>query len=619
MNVFVKKKDSRSFWNIITDIGEFNAEPLIKENAFCADDGILRVVSDITEDKNGVFKRNGNIKNISDKSLSINALSSRFTFDGGEYEVYTQYNSWQNESMGGWQELVTSVSARCKSVRNSFNAAPFVVLWSKQANRGVAFHINAFSSWEMRISRRYAEGISTYVEVEMGINSEGLSLELTPGDEIALPEIIYYEVFNKTDLDCWKLHSFLHTNYPRREMPVIYNSWLYKFDRFSYKNIMIQIKKAAEIGVEYFVVDAGWFGEGENWGDMRGDWEENKSFGFRGRMKEVADAVRDFGMKFGFWLEPECASLEANAPKEHPEYYLMGNGSYFIDFANPDAFKYIFDKTCELIERFDAKFVKFDFNADLEFDVYYSGFTSYFEGYVRFIKDLHRRFPDLYTENCASGGMRMTLRDGMLYDSFWLSDNQCPYYGVEIFKNSLLRLAPQWIESWLSIASARKIAPVYASYEQSDKIIACGDAVWDNVRGVSQSWINGFLTSSPVGLSFDLTAISDEVFNNLKKYIEKFKSKREFWKKAVCHILTDTDTMLVLEFRDEEFSEIELVVFSKKTLQNNICVYPIVDGASTYACSNGNVRAGWDIVKNGIDFEIGKSFDTCFMTLTKNI
>ncbi len=102
MNVFVKKKDSRSFWNIITDIGEFNAEPLIKENAFCADDGILRVVSDITADKNGVCKRNGNVKNISDKSISLNALSSRFTFDGGEYEVYTQYNSWQNESMGGW-------------------------------------------------------------------------------------------------------------------------------------------------------------------------------------------------------------------------------------------------------------------------------------------------------------------------------------------------------------------------------------------------------------------------------------------------------------------------------------------------------------------------------------
>ena len=35
--------------------------------------------------------------------INMNCLMSKFLYDGGEYEVYTQCNTWQNESCGGWQ------------------------------------------------------------------------------------------------------------------------------------------------------------------------------------------------------------------------------------------------------------------------------------------------------------------------------------------------------------------------------------------------------------------------------------------------------------------------------------------------------------------------------------
>lgn len=598
MKVYKLTKSADQLWNIKGSFGEFDAEVKSDVDAFYAENGYISVNAKILKYDNGVCVRKGSVKNISDQEVVLSSLSSKFTFDGGEYEVYSQANSWQNESEGGWQTLTTSVSAFSKSIRNASGAAPFMVLWSNQQNRGTAFHLKAYSAWEMKISRVYMSGEATCIEAEMGIYNQDISLKLGAGQEIELPEIIYYEVLNKTDMDCFKLHSFLNKMYPRRELPVIYNSWLYKFDRFTYDDILNQIKKAKELGVEYFVIDAGWFGEGDNWWPARGDWDENLTFGFRGRMAEIAEQVRKNGMKFGFWLEPECASKTAEIVRKHPDYFVEGKDSCFIDFANEEAKCYIFNKTCELIDRFGAEYVKFDFNADLNYDKYGTGFTAYFKGHNDYIKKLRQRYPNLYIENCASGGMRMTLRDGELFDGFWPTDNQSPYYSLRIFKDTLLRMPPQWLNGWISVRSAQKFSYAYGTDEMADKLFATNDATWTDVVSVSFDFLEGFMKGRSVALSFDLTLLSEDVFEKLKAYISEFKNERDFWKNAVCHILVDTKTMLVLEFRNVDFSKIEIVVFTGKSKQDNICIYPVLDKDAQYEM-DGKAISG-----NGIDIPI---------------
>ena len=109
--------------------------------------------------------------------------------------------------------------------------------------------------------------------------------------------------------------------------------------------------------------------------------------------------------------------------------------------------------------------------------------------------------------------------------------------------------------------------------------------MWDSITGVHNSFLKGFLTGGPIGLSFDLTSLSENSFEELREFIAEFKSKRDFWKDAVCHILTDTESMLVLEFRNSDFSKIELVVFTHKMMQTNIRVYPWVDTQLKYQIS----------------------------------
>lgn len=618
MNLFVKNQRADNLWRLLGSFGRFDTETTVQNDSFSAQNDAIQAVSHITRYENGVCVRRGSVKNISSRPQTLNTLASRFTLNGGEYQVYTQCNAWQNESQGNWQPLITSVSAKSESVRTASGAAPFAVLWSEQENRGTAFHLIPNSAWEITVLRDYLPGENSQIQVELGVLKDALALELQPGEEIPLPEILYYEVCSRTDLDCWKLHSYMNRQYPVKRMPVVYNSWLYKFDRFTYDDIILQAEKAAELGVEYFVIDAGWFGEGAAWWPARGDWEENQTFGFRGRMAEAARKIRDMGIKFGFWLEPECASQDSKIVQSHPEYFVKGEGdSCFLDFANPDAVTYIYEKTCSLVDRYGAEYMKFDFNADLEYDKYNTGFLSYYRGMHTFLQKLRERYPDLYIQNCASGGMTMTLSEAMRYDSFWPTDNQSPYASLRIFKDTLLRMPFQRIDSWLSVASAENFSYVYETGELTEKLFATNDATWSNVVSVEDSFVEAFLKGRVMGLSLDLTRLSDRFFAKLKEIIKQFKTDREFYSRCVCRILADTETMLVLQYSDEQAQRAEILVFSHKCKQDSICVHPVVDKNCSYILNDVIEKTAAQIQQTGIEIPVAMPYTVSVVRLQK--
>ena len=93
-------------------------------------DGVISNKSDTYEiactyekDEYGVFTRKDVFKNVSDAPIRVNSLKSRFIFPGDEYQVYTQFNNWQHENTGRWQDLVTSISVSSASTRLTIAAA----------------------------------------------------------------------------------------------------------------------------------------------------------------------------------------------------------------------------------------------------------------------------------------------------------------------------------------------------------------------------------------------------------------------------------------------------------------------------------------------------------------
>lgn len=124
MNLFWQKT-VHDWWRVITDRGDVFGRPTFDKDevSFASDNCKLHTT--IQRDESGLTCRVDTVTNASDKPLHLNCLNVRFVLDGGEYEVYTQYNAWQNESLGTWHPVVTEVTASSESFRTCFGATPF--------------------------------------------------------------------------------------------------------------------------------------------------------------------------------------------------------------------------------------------------------------------------------------------------------------------------------------------------------------------------------------------------------------------------------------------------------------------------------------------------------------
>ena len=562
------------------------------------------VKTEYKADDFGVFRLSGVFS--AKEDIILRNLDMRLNLGGGEFEVYTQYNGWQNESVGKWQSLNTSVLAEGKYSRTSSGANPFMAIWNRQTNRGMAFHLLPDFAWEMKASYEISGGECADALVEIGINKENLSISLKKGESIKTPDIILYEFENKPDMDCYKLHNWWHNNYSKKPVPITYNTWLSNFDKISYENVNKQIGIASRLGVEYFVIDAGWFGKGDNWWDSRGDWSENLTGGLCGRMIDISNEVREQNMKFGLWFEIESASPNSEIVKKHPEFFIIRDDLCFLDFANENACRYIIEAVSRNVEKYGIEYIKFDYNQDMRYDDGGRAFIDYFKGYFNTIKELKTKYPGIFFENCASGGQRMNLRNCACFDGFWPSDNESPYEQLRIFKDTVLRLPPQYFDRWVTITSTENFEPVYEN-QDTEKILACNDATWGGIVGVHKSFLCGFLTGGQVGISCDLTKLSEDLILTFKTHISKIKEERDFWNNAVCRILAGTDDILALEYSDMEFNEIKIEVFYFKTRQNKVVVYPKLNEAKKYRL-NDEIITGGDIAKDGIEVPIAGNY-----------
>ena len=243
-----------------------------------------------------------------------------------------------------------------------------------------------------------------------------------------------------------------------------------------------------------------------------------------------------------------------------------------------------------------------------------SAFLKYLSGYYSFIRRLKSEYPNIYIESCASGGMRTNLSLCRDFDSVWFSDNQSVNEGLRIYKDTVLRMPPQMIEKWAVIRSLPGI-PDYNS-DNHERIISTNDATWEFTESVHISTLKAFLLGGPVGFSCDLNSISQSTLDELSEFVKQYKQDRDFWKTAVCRILTDTDSMLVLQYGDIDFNKIVLAVVCGKTQQRNVCVYPKTDICSEYRIGD-EVVSGADISDRGLNIPLIGNNKTVFRIAEK--
>lgn len=560
------------------------------------ENGALRLVATFTHRKDGCVLRQDRVENVSDAPVILNRVRSRFTFEGGEYQIYSQSNNWQHENVGRWQPLAAEHTLGSLGIRSCDGATPMLALENAQSGKLTVFHLFPNCQWRMWVHRCMSQGVRDTVTVECGLEDSALALEVAVGETITLPEIFFYYADSRLSFDSYKLHNYMNEAYPKRSMPVLYDTWMMNFDFIHPDKIFEQARVAAELGIEVFCIDAGWFGApGKRWADCVGDWKENMTEQYAGRVRELSDYVRSLGMKFGIWLEPERAAVESTARTTHPEQYIR---DHLLDFADDAARERIYREVCEVIDLYGVEFVKFDFNSTVAYDPRHTAFYRYAEGSAAFVRALKERYPDLYLCNCASGGLRADLESCKLYDSIWISDNHSQHDGLRIFTDYMRRLPPSRIEKW-NVQMPLEGVPNYMEDKKRSVIVSCNNASWDFVISVRNEYTFGFLTGGVLGYSCDLAAFPAWYVEETKAFIKEYKARRDYFKDSALHILTDTDNLVVLEYFNEGYEEVYLQLFTKLAYQETLTVYPKLPRGTTYRLGEETLTAE-ELMEDGI-------------------
>ena len=116
-----------------------------------------------------------------------------------------------------------------------------------------------------------------------------------------------------------------------KQCPVIFNDYMHCLKANPTEATLLPvIDRAAEIGAEYYCMDAGWYASG-TWWECVGEWLPVESR-FPHGIKYIFDYIRSKGMIPGIWLEIEVMGIQCPLAKQFgDECFFMRHGKRIID------------------------------------------------------------------------------------------------------------------------------------------------------------------------------------------------------------------------------------------------------------------------------------------------
>ncbi|MFI9340715.1 alpha-galactosidase [Streptomyces sp. NPDC052773] len=224
-----------------------------------------------------------------------------------------------------------------------------------------------------------------------------------------------------------------------RDRPVLFNSWEATGFDISEDGQRALARRAAEIGVELFVVDDGWFGARTSDRAGLGDWTPNPDR-FPAGLKPLAEEVHALGMQFGIWVEPEMVNPDSELYRAHPDWVQHQTGRKRTEFRNQlvlnlareDVQEYLWEQLHTLLSSAPIDYVKWDFNRCFT-DAGWPGepypqrlWTDHVRAVYALLDRLRAAHPGVAFESCSGGGGRIDLGVLSRTDQVWTSDNTDP-------------------------------------------------------------------------------------------------------------------------------------------------------------------------------------------------
>jgi alpha-galactosidase len=254
---------------------------------------------------------------------------------------------------------------------------------------------------------------------------------------------------------------------------VQYNTWFSYYCDLDEAKLLAEADIAAELGIEVFYVDAGWWvgnpRRRDRFSSGLGNWRENTEK-FPHGLKWFADQIRAKGMHFGIWVEPERVDMRT-----------VHTGSWRSDWIASDQGRYI---RCEWPSDTDTAWLCYGHEATqewaaawisdlaqslgvrwLKWDSNYwgvctnpehthgagDGEAAQIEGVYKVMDALRERFPDLVIENCAGGATRMDYAIARHTHCAWMNDASEPHYRTRFHTAGATYIyPPEMLNAWIT-------------------------------------------------------------------------------------------------------------------------------------------------------------------------
>jgi len=590
-------------------------------------------------EETGILSRKDILRNEGLRDVNVFRCLMRFTFEPGCYEVYSQSSSWCGENRGSWQDLHDDgFIFRCIGGRTTQGYTPYLCIKNKHEGSGTVFHIIPKGNWVIKVrEEKSAVNSLSYAVLELGLSDENLKMCLKPGQQVDLPEILIHDLpEGEMMMAAPRLHKYLLKHSCKasdQQIPVVYNTWFDAFEFLETSRLEKQLEAAKNLGCEVFVIDAGWYGAEEgDWYAQAGDWREKLDGAFRGHMREFADTVRQTGLGFGLWMEPERIGSRTPIAREHPEWFIpAGNGYFYPDIVKQGVYDYILSQISGLIERYDLAWMKLDFNFELGLDPHGSELLLYYEAWYGIIEELRNRYPGVFIEGCASGGMRLEMNSLSHCDAHFLSDNVFPQDVLRIYEGAMLRLLPGRVTKWAVLRSIGNTIPRYGTPldKSPHTLVTPAGATWDISVTNHIDFTLLAAISGVFGLSGDIAGLPPVFQERLRQHIDFYKRYRKMIYNSIGYLLTpmhgsrdDSGWMAHQLQSDDGTGSILLVYRLNDERKANIIKPCVFNEKKLYKVEYWDRRkdiehiSGRNLMEEGINIEIPDKFEAVAVIFT---
>lgn len=372
------------------------------------------------------------------------ALSASVDFPDAFYDALYLSGAWARERHVQRRRLapgVTGISSRRGSSSHQQN--PFLALLRPEATeqQGEVYGFSLVYSGNFTAEAEVEQFGTTRVSI--GINPFDFTWKLAPGERFQTPEAVL--VYSAEGLGGMSrtYHRLYRTRLCRgqfrdQERPILVNNWEATYFDFNADKIEAIAQAGSELGIELFVLDDGWFGRRDRDNNSLGDWFEDRRKLPDG-LADLARRVKDTGLQFGLWFEPEMVSPDSDLYRAHPDWCLHVPGrrrteardQLVLDMSRSDVRQYLYERLSDIFSTVPITYVKWDMNRNMT-EIGSAARSAegqgevahrYMLGLYELLERLTSEFPHILFESCSGGGGRFD--PGMLYymPQTWTSDD----------------------------------------------------------------------------------------------------------------------------------------------------------------------------------------------------